>query len=153
MTSSGSATSAKAVKPRRSRKTTVTSRPVTLERILRTPCHDQLGEVGRKEALEAAETFELGHLLLDTLFQGPVPFRKLSRLCFEPRSLFLDRIMKALDPQHRLDPGDEGGLVYGLCQVLIATCLETPNDVLESALAVTMIIGMNGSERSALRRR
>ena len=45
MTSSGSAVSANAVKPRRSRKTTVTSRRWVFEGIVGAARHDQLGEL------------------------------------------------------------------------------------------------------------
>src|SRR3990172_7409305 len=107
MTSSGSEVSAKAVKPRRSRKATPPPPGVPLGGPLGPAGHDQLGKLGREKTLEPPQALELGHLLLDPLLQGPVPLCELNRLSFELSGLLLDAIVERLDPQHRLDSGDQ----------------------------------------------
>jgi len=65
MTSSGSAVSAKAVKPRRSTNTTVTSRRCVLSGFVGAAGHDELGQLRGEEALEPAQLLELATLLGD----------------------------------------------------------------------------------------
>ena len=79
--------------------------------------------MGGQEPLEPADAFELAELLPHALLERPVPLRELSRLR-------LHRIVQGLDPQHRLDPGHQGGLVDGLRQVFVAARLEAGDDVL-----------------------
>src|SRR5207253_9357387 len=81
-----------------------------------------------------AEALDLGHLLGDPLLEGPVPLPELRRLGLEAGRLRLDRVVKRLDPEHRLDAGDERGLIYGLRQVLVASRLESGAHVLRVSL-------------------
>jgi hypothetical protein len=97
--------------------------PMRLERIVRAPRHDELGELGREETLEASELLELAHLLLHAPFEGPVP---LGALLGEA----LQGVMEVLDPEHRLDPSHEGRLIHRLGEVLVAAGLEARHDVL-----------------------
>ena len=97
--------------------------PVGLERIVGAAGHDELGELGREEALEAAELLELADLLLDAALERPVP---LGALLGE----ILHGVVEVLDPQHRLDPGHQRRLIHGLRQVLVAPGFEAGDDVL-----------------------
>ena len=91
--------------------------PVGLQGIVGAARHDELGELRREEALEAAELLELAHLLLDAPLERPVP---LGALLGEP----LHGVVEVLDPQHRLDAGHQRRLVHRLRQVLVAARLE-----------------------------
>ena len=88
MTSSGSARSVKAVKPRRSRKTTTTSRRCVFKQVLAAAVDDRLRELRREEALQPAQAIELRDLLLHPLLELPVPLAHLvaQRFLLEARS-------------------------------------------------------------------
>jgi len=81
------------------------------------PGDDQLGELGREEALEAPEALELPHLLLDALLERLVPLREL-------RGLGLHRVVELLDPEERAHAGQELRLVDGLRQEVVGAGLE-----------------------------
>ena len=117
MTSSGSAVSAKAVKPRRSRKTTVTSRRWRPERIFRTARHDQLRQLGREEALEPREALELADLLRHALLERPVQLGELGRLG-------LHGVVELLDAEERPDPREKLGLIHRLREEVVRAGLE-----------------------------
>ena len=70
--------------------------PVGLERVLGAAGHDQLGELGREEALEPAQPLELGDLLLDPLLERPVPVGEL--LVQAPISSFMRLRLAASAP-------------------------------------------------------
>jgi hypothetical protein len=84
--------------------------PVALERVLGLAAHDQLGELGGEKALEPLEPVELRQLLLDPLLEGPVPVGEL--------------VVEHLDPEQRLDAGQELGLVDGLAQEVVGARLD-----------------------------
>src|SRR5207244_2443864 len=108
--------------------------PMERQGVVHASTHDHLCEPGRKEALEPAEALDLGDLLGDPLLEGLVPLPKLRRLGLEAGRLLLDRVVKRLDPKHRLDAGDEGGLIQRLCQILVASRLESLDYVLRVRL-------------------
>ena len=69
ITSSGSAVSAKAVKPRRSQNTMVTSLAVAVEQLLAAGRQHQLGDLRREEALQPRHALDLAELIGDALLQ------------------------------------------------------------------------------------
>ena len=80
MTSSGSAVSVKAVKPRRSRNTTVISRRWVFSGSSPPPVTIDSASCGREEALQPAQALELRDLLLHALLERSVPLGELRRL-------------------------------------------------------------------------
>ena len=100
----------------------MTSRRWRLEGIVGATRHDELGELGREEALEAAELLELADLVLDAALERPVP---LGALLGE----VLHGVVEVLDPEHGLDPGHQRRLIHGLRQVLVAPGFEAGDDV------------------------
>ena len=146
ITSSGSAVSAKAVKPRRSQKTTVTSRRWLSSSGSVARGDDQLGDLRRQKALEPAHPLDLGDLLGDALLERAVPVGEFG-------GLLLHLVVQRLDAQHRIHPRDQRRLIDRLGQVFVGAGLEPGDDVLVSALAVTRMIGMNGSAASRFSRR
>ena len=107
MTSSGSAVSAKPVKPAEVEEDDGDLPAVGAERVLGAAGHDQLGELGREEALQPAEALDLAHLLLHALLEGPVPLGQLEGV---PRLL----VPEALLLEAGADPGAEQHGSHGL---------------------------------------
>src|SRR5438132_1625309 len=103
MTSSGSAVSAKAVNPRRSRNTTVTSR-----RWLRR------GSSAPPATINSARWGELEQV---AQLERPVPFGELG-------SLSLDRVVELLDPEQRADAHQQLRLVDRLSEEVVGPGLE-----------------------------
>ena len=79
--------------------------PVAPERVLGAPGHDQLGELGREEALEARELLELGHLLAHAPLERLVPLGQLARLAhvLVAQALLLEAGADARPQQHGLE--------------------------------------------------
>ena len=100
ITSSGSAVSANAVKPRRSRK----------KRVLGAAGQDELGELRREEPPQAAEAFELGHLL---------PHAALERLVEIEQF-----VVELLDAQQRTHARQQLRLVDGLGEEVVGAGLD-----------------------------
>ena len=125
MTSSGSAVSAKAVKPRRSQKTTVTSRR-WLSSTSSSASEDKLGDLGREEAFESAGAFDLRQLVGDALFECLVPFGEVGRLRWP--------VVQLLHAQHRFDAGDQRRLIDRLRQIFVGAGIEAGHHVLAVGL-------------------
>ena len=105
MISSGSAVSANAVKPRRSRNTTVISRRWLLSGSSAPPLRISSASCGREEALEAGQALELLDLLGDALLQRAVRLLELG--------------VERLDPQQRAHPRQQLGLVDRLGEEIV----------------------------------
>ena len=106
----------------------------------------ELCDLRRQKALQASDALDLGNLLCDPLLKGPVPGCEIGRLR-------LHLIMQRLDAQNRSHAGDQRRLVDRLGQIFVGPGVETSHDILRSVLAVTRMMGMNGSVASPLRRR
>ncbi len=117
MTSSGSAVSAKEVKPTQIDEHDGDLPPVGLERVGGAPGHDELRELRGEEALEPAQPLELGHLLRDAVLQRLVQLRELAALA---RLL----IVKALLLQARADPRLEQHGLERLAEVVLGPELD-----------------------------
>src|SRR5262249_38298934 len=77
---------------------------VTFEERLTFGRNQQVGNRGRQEAPQAAETFEFAHLLVHACLEHPVPVGEL-------RGLPLDSVLVRLDSQQRRDPRQEFSLL------------------------------------------
>ena len=93
------------------------------ERVLGASLHDQLGELGREEALESAQALELRHLLLDAPLQRLVPLAELARLS-------LDRVVELLDPQKGAHAREQLGLIDRLGEEVVGPGLEAVDPLL-----------------------
>ncbi len=94
---------------------------VGAERVVGAAGHDQLGQLGREEALQPAQALHLRHLLRDALLEGPVPLGELEGV---PRFL----IPQALLLEAGADPGPEQHDVAGLGQVVLRAELDRADD-------------------------
>jgi hypothetical protein len=83
---------------------------------------DQVGDLRRQEAPQPADALDLVDLLGDAPFERGVPLRELARLV-------LDGVVQRLLAQHRAHPGEEGGVLEGLRQVVVAAGVESRDDV------------------------
>ena len=117
ITSSGSAVSVKAVKPRRSRNTTVISRRWLFSGSSAPPATISLGQLRREEALQPPEPLELRHLLAHALLERVVPLGQLRRLR-------LDLVLQRLDAQQRLHAREQLRLVDRLGEEVVGAGLD-----------------------------
>ena len=122
MTSSGSAVSAKAVNPRRSAKTTVTSRRWVRSGSSAPPWTMASASCGEKKRLSRPSRSSCSDLRLHAALQCAVPLA-------ERRRLLLDRVVERLDPEHRLHPRHQRRLVDRLREVLVRAGVEPGHDV------------------------
>ena len=122
ITSSGSAVSAKAVKPRRSRKTTVTSRRWLLSGSSASPATIISASCGEKKRLRRPRRSSWRDLLAHPRLERPVPVRELG-------GLLLDGVVELLDAEEGADAGQQLRLVHGLGQEVVGARLE-PLDAL-----------------------
>ena len=83
---------------------------------------DQVGDLRRQEAPQAADPLDLVDLLGDAPFERGVPLGELARLV-------LDGVVQRLLAQHRAHPREEGGVLEGLRQVVVAAGVEARDDV------------------------
>ena len=98
MTSSGSAVSANAVKPRKSQNTTTMSRR-WVSRMFSSPLRDnQFGELRRQKPFQLADPFEFAELRGDAVLQFAVPRRDLvgagAQFAEQPRILHRDHCLR-----------------------------------------------------------
>ena len=130
MTSSGSDASVKAVKPRRSQNTTVTSRRwLANSDFRRVRGRNHLRHLRRQESLQAADPLDLGQLIRDALLEQPIPARQLLGLLLQLLRLQLHRVVKFLDAQQRSHARHQRGLLERLGQIVVTAGLETIDDV------------------------
>ena len=130
MTSSGSALSAKAVKPRRSQNTIVTSRrwlwrgscPSGAETRRSATCR-------RQEPAKAAHPLDLGDLLGDPRLQRGVPGRELAGLPLQRRRLLPHGVVERLHAEHGAHPRQKGRVVERLRQVVVRPGVQAADDV------------------------
>ena len=81
------------------------------------PVHDQLGQLGREEALEPREALELADLVGDPLLERPVQIGELGRLG-------LDGVVELLDPQERAHAREQLGQVDRLREEVVRAGVE-----------------------------
>ena len=130
MTSSGSDASVKAVNPRRSQNTTVTSRRwlassesgASEEAIICATC-------GGQKSLQPADPLDFRELRRHPLLERSVPARQLLGLLLQLRGLQLHGIVKFLDAQQRAHAGHQRRLLERLGEIVVAACFETNDDV------------------------
>ena len=97
--------------------------PMTFKRLHCRRRQDQIGDLRRKEPLQAVRALDLDHLLGDPPFQRDVQFRELGRLP-------LGAVVQFFDPQHRTHARDERVLINRLGQVFIRSRFQAGDDVL-----------------------
>ena len=93
---------------------------VALEDGLVAGVDDELGHLRRQEAAEAGRPLERRDLRLDALLQLTVPRLQLG-------GLPADRVLVALDPNERLDPGEQLGLVERLGDEVVGPGFDRPD--------------------------
>jgi hypothetical protein len=120
--------------------------PVALEWVLGAPRHDQLGELGREEALEPRELLELGHLLAHASLERLVPLRQLARAAriLIAQALLLEAGSDARPQEHRLE---------GLGEIVLAPSSMQRTTLSSWSRAEIMSTGMSRSAGSAFMRR
>ena len=96
---------------------------MALQRIIGTAFDDELRELRREKAPQAADALELADLLGDSPLQRSVPILDFGGKC-------LDRVVQAFDPEHRAYAGGQCGVVDRFGQVLVAAGLEPRDHVL-----------------------
>ena len=96
---------------------------MALQRIVGAAADDQLGQLRREEAAQPPDPLELGDLRRHALLERGVPL-----LDFVGQRL--DRVVQALDAQHRAHARGERRMVDRLGQVLVAAGLEPGDHVL-----------------------
>ena len=97
------------------------SRRCGAERVLGAAGHDQLGELGREEALQPAQALHLAHLLLHALLEGAVPLGQREGV---PRLL----VPEALLLEAGADPGTEQHGVARLGEIVLGPELDRADD-------------------------
>ena len=127
ITSSGSAISAKAVKPRRSQNTTVISRRWLSSRRSSPEVTISSAICGGRKRLSAPSRSISASWAATRSLERPVPGLELGRL-------LLHRIVQRLDPQDRAHPRDQRRVVDRLGQVLVAARIEPGHDVVRIGL-------------------
>ena len=88
---------------------------------------DELRHLRRQEALEPVHALDMRELLRHALLERAIPRNEIGGL----RAHLVGQL---LDPQHRLDPGGERGLVDRLGQIFVGARLEPGDDVLAVGL-------------------
>ena len=100
--------------------------PMALEQGLAFRGDQQLRDLRRQEASQTIQALELGDLLADAGFQGPVPRGKLERLLF-------DRVVIGLDAQQRRHPGQQLRLIERLLNKVVGARFQCAQPLLVAA--------------------
>ena len=120
----------KAVNPRRSQNTTVTSRRwLANSEFVRLGLRDHLRHLRRQESLQAADPFDFRQLLFHPLLEQTIPARQLLGLLLELHCLQLNRVVKLFHAQQRAHARDQRGLLEGFGQIFVRARLETGDHV------------------------
>ena len=91
--------------------------PVALQRIVGAAGDDQLGELGREEALQPAHVLELADAVGDALLERPVELGELAALA---QQLVVER----LDAQQRAHAREQLGLAHRLAEEIVGAGVE-----------------------------
>ena len=124
MTSSGSAVSANAVKPRRSQNTTVTSRRCASSSFSCPPDKTSSATCGdRKRRRRCMRS-------ISPTWASTLAVELAGSMSRELGRLRVDLVLQLLDPQHGADAREQRGLVDRLGQIVVGAGIEPGDDVL-----------------------